>query len=268
MLAAMTHDNGPDPTEGPGHDRRTDTGRHPPEARERTWVAEQLAASVRGVAHAQRAERLCETCVRILPVSGASISLVSTDGMRVTLCASDEVAAGLAEIQDTLGDGPSFQAVSLNAPVFATDLTTGSDGRRWPLFAPQATSAGAQAVYSLPLRQGTAVGTVDLYQTRAADLSDREIRVALHAADTLALALLSVSPENPERGEPDIGRLVGATAAREEVYQATGMVMVQLDVGADEALARIRARAFSESQTITELARDIIERTTDFHGND
>lgn len=212
--------------------------------------------------------RLCEACVRILPVSGASISLVSTDGMRVTLCASDDVAAGLAEIQDTLGDGPSFRAVSLNAPVFATDLTNGSDGRRWPMFAPQATSAGAQAVYSLPLRQGTSIGTVDLYRAQAGALSERELRVALHAADTLTLALLTLPPEEPDEGEPDVGWLVGATATREEVYQATGMIMVQLDVGAGEALARLRARAFTEGRTITELARDIIERTSDFHGND
>lgn len=212
--------------------------------------------------------RLCETCVRILPVSGASISLISTDGMRVTLCASDDVAAGLAEIQDTLGEGPSFQAVSLNAPVFATDLADGSDGHRWPLFAPQATNAGARAVYSLPLRQGTSIGTVDLYRAQAGALDEREMRVALHAADTLTPALLTLAPEETEEGAPDVGWLGGATAPREEVYQATGMVMVQLGIGAGEALARLRARAFSEGRTITELAQDIVDRTSDFHGND
>ncbi|MDX2553135.1 MULTISPECIES: hypothetical protein [Streptomyces] len=40
--------------------------------------------------------------------------------MGVVLCASDDVAARLAEVQYTLGEGPCMEAVRLRAPVFAT----------------------------------------------------------------------------------------------------------------------------------------------------
>jgi hypothetical protein len=47
---------------------------------------------------------------------------------------------------------------------------------------------------------------------------------------------------------------------RIEVYQATGMVQVQLDVDATEALIRLRGYAFSHDMTISEVAWAIIDR--------
>ena len=38
------------------------------------------------------------------------------------------------------------------------------------------------------------------------------------------------------------------------------MVMTQLDIGAAEALVRIRAHAFAHDRTATEVAWDIVER--------
>ncbi|WP_234341760.1 ANTAR domain-containing protein [Streptomyces sp. NRRL S-646] len=50
-------------------------------------------------------------------------------------------------------------------------------------------------------------------------------------------------------------------ADHSEVYQAVGMVMVQLNLGAEQALDRMRARAFVQGRTVTEVARDILVRT-------
>ena len=44
------------------------------------------------------------------------------------------------------------------------------------------------------------------------------------------------------------------------VHQATGMVMIQCDVGAEEALLRLRARAFASGVTLSALAREVVER--------
>jgi hypothetical protein len=46
-----------------------------------------------------------------------------------------------------------------------------------------------------------------------------------------------------------------------EVHQATGMVLAQLRVGAAEALARMRARAFTEGRLLIDVARDVLART-------
>jgi AmiR/NasT family two-component response regulator len=57
--------------------------------------------------------------------------------------------------------------------------------------------------------------------------------------------------------------LAGAESDREEVHQATGMIMVRLGVSAEEALLRVRARAFAEGRTSVEIAQAIIDRTLD-----
>jgi AmiR/NasT family two-component response regulator len=41
------------------------------------------------------------------------------------------------------------------------------------------------------------------------------------------------------------------------------MIMVQLGVGAEEAVLLLRARAFAQGRTTTEIARAIIARTMD-----
>jgi AmiR/NasT family two-component response regulator len=52
------------------------------------------------------------------------------------------------------------------------------------------------------------------------------------------------------------------------VYQAQGMVMVQLRVPMDEAMARVRAYAFAHDRTLESVARDIVARTLVFEADD
>lgn len=53
-------------------------------------------------------------------------------------------------------------------------------------------------------------------------------------------------------------------ASRAEIHQATGMVTVQLDVDTADALARMRAHAFSHQRLLIDVARDIVARRLDF----
>ena len=48
------------------------------------------------------------------------------------------------------------------------------------------------------------------------------------------------------------------------VYQAVGMVSVQLEATTDEALARLKARAVKDERPLAELAKDVIERRARF----
>jgi len=47
-------------------------------------------------------------------------------------------------------------------------------------------------------------------------------------------------------------------ANRLEVYQAQGMVMVDLGVGIDEAMARLRAHSYADERPIGDVAKDIV----------
>src|SRR5690348_8986386 len=67
-------------------------------------------------------QRIAELCVDMLDVSGAGISLVSDTGMRGVICATNDVAMRIEELQVTLGEGPCIDAVSQGAPVLVPDL--------------------------------------------------------------------------------------------------------------------------------------------------
>lgn len=235
------------------------------EARDRQWVADQMTDALRDVPADQVPARLCDACLRVLPVSGASISIADGADVRATLCATDRVAADLAEIQFTLGDGPCVEASTLRSPVFAPDLNRGPDAARWPVFAAQAVEAGAAAMFSMPLgNAATAVGTVDLYCDEPGPLSEREVRLAMLAADAVTLAMTALHLARSGEDEGVAGWLDDAETGHDEVHQATGMVMMQLDVGVDVALDRLRAHAFAHDRTATEVARDVLARRIDF----
>ena len=62
-------------------------------------------------------------------------------------------------------------------------------------------------------------------------------------------------------GDPDSNAWAELNAlSRAEVSQATGMLVVQLEVEPAEALVRLRAHAYSTGRSATEVARDIVDR--------
>jgi len=232
---------------------------------ERARITHELIAGVRGLAPSDVPDALCRSCVTLLPAaSGLSVSvLAGGSDMGVVLFASDDVAARLAEIQYTLGEGPCREAVRLRAPVFGTNLTRAAERRRWPLFSVQAAKAGVEAVFSLPLAgAGSALGTLDLYRETPGSLSGDDVRTALLVADAVTLAVIALDHTSPDP-HAVVTWLAGAESDREEVHQATGMIMVQLGVNASEALLRLRARAFAEGRTSIEAARAVIDRRVD-----
>lgn len=245
----------------------------------RAEIAGELVTGVRGLPAEDVPGALCRSCTRLLPaVSGLSVSMLGygTDAA-VTLCASDEVAAALAEIQYTLGEGPCVEAARSGAPVFAADLTGPPDARRWPLFCSQAVAAGARAVLSVPLggARGAfsapgepcgALGTLDVYEDVAGAPTHGQVRTVLLLADAVTLAVTALA--RPGVGsDGDVPWLAGAESDREEIHRAVGMIMVRLGAGPEEALSRLRARAFALGRTATDTARAVIDGTIDIRSD-
>ncbi|MFJ3582247.1 GAF and ANTAR domain-containing protein [Streptomyces sp. NPDC090127] len=172
---------------------------------------------------------------------------------------SDERAGRLAEAQYSLGDGPCRSALAWAAPVLAVDLSLGQDARRWPMFAQQAVALGVKALFSLPLGSGgLAIGTLDLYRDTPGPLSERDQSFAFPAADAITTALLALHTQEDGTDGQTAEWLHAAETDHEEVHRATGMIMVHLEVSAEDALARLRGHAFGHGQTVTETARDVI----------
>lgn len=217
-----------------------------------------------GAAPAEAVERLCRLSTRLLPVDGTSISLMAKGAARQVLYATDATATAISEAQYSLGNGPSLRAFAVGTPVQAVDLSNHHDTQRWPLLAHHAQGLGVAAVFAFPLAIGAiAVGTLDFYRRSPGALSEAETGVALLLADTATLGVLRVYAGGGEEeyisGEGEMAWL-GGQADYDEVHQATGMVMVQCGVGAEEALLRLRARAFTTGVSLSELAREVVAR--------
>lgn len=228
--------------------------------------AEVLAAALHGVPPEEVPRRLCAVAVELMPVAGASVSLRS-EGLPVLVGASDDTAAGMAQMQATLGEGPCLSAAESAAPVYAGDLTAGPDRARWPVYAQQAAGLGMRAAYSLPLGDtAVCVGTLDLYGAAPGSLTGPDLRTARLLAGALTAALMSLPRGGAETGRSGGVWLGGLTTEHSVIQQAIGMIMAQLGIAADEALARLRAHAFACGRTAPEMAHDVIGHRTRFDG--
>lgn len=219
-------------------------------------------------------DRACQACVEVLPVSGAAISVMSDVPSATawqTLGASDDTAAGMEELQFTLGAGPCREAHTIGGPVLIADLTAPAAAAAWPVFASRAEEFGVRAVFAFPLHLGVIrPGVLGLYRDRPGSLPESAMSDALLAADVLCLALLGRldgwrTGNGRASGGAD-GQAVAnmwadhAALGRAEVHQATGMVMALLGVSSEEALARLRGYAFAHDLLLTEVAAGVVAR--------
>ena len=197
-------------------------------------------------------------CRDILEVAGVSITIGAATANRVTLAVTDQVSTELEQLQDVLQQGPCWDAELTGAPQM-TDLTVADDDR-WPQFCPAARSAvGPRRVFGLPMRlQEQTVGVISVHQPTETQELAGGLETALFLADSIAAALLF----DPQRDAP--GKPAGPWSNRATVHQATGMVLAQLRISADDALAILRAHAYADDTTLEDIAEQVLARRLNF----
>jgi hypothetical protein len=199
--------------------------------------------------------RACGAAVQTLSASGAGITVMSGDGVRGVGAASDPGSERLEELQFTLGEGPCIDAYASRRPVLISDLVDGAM-TRWPVYAPAVVEKGVRAVFAFPLQIGAArLGVLDVFRDRAGPLSSNELRRAVLLADVTVAALLDHQEDGTDTGGVGLDE---AVEGRAELFQAQGMLMVQLGVSIGEAMARMRAYAYAENRRLGEVARDVV----------
>ena len=223
--------------------------------------------------------------MNVLPVTGAAITAMTSPDHQSPVWATDAVAQRIDELQFRLAEGPCVEAFTSGVPVLVTDIAERVD-ERWPVFAAAAVrETVARGMYVFPLRGGPiSIGVLDLYRDQPGQLVARRLARALRASDAAFWAVLDTRPgarldptgapqtegaPGPAgaRGGAEVdveGWLADVPLERAEVYQATGMVIAQLDVSADAALATLRAHAFVHDRPIDAVARDVVARTLRF----
>jgi hypothetical protein len=124
---------------------------------------------------------------------------------------------------------------------------------------------------------------LDLYRTVPGPLRGHELRDVLAAVDTATVMLLGMSalarhsdghqPGGGGHGGGGHGDGRSGPADREdgawwdglhsdraEVHQATGMILAQLGIPAQDAFVRLRAYAFAHRRPLGDVARDVVAR--------
>jgi ANTAR domain/GAF domain len=204
--------------------------------------------------------RVCHAAREVMGVDGASITMDNSAPNRVILCATDMRSDMLENLQDVLGEGPCRDAFDLGRP-----MQTGLDrhaATRWPQFVPAAEKiVGTDAVlWAFPMHSaGDVIGTMNLYRISQSPLVE-SIDAVQFLADTLAATLLREPSALAEMAD------ASAWSSRAAVHQATGMLVAQLGVSIDDALAVLRSYAFANSAHLAHVARAVVERKLNLTG--
>jgi len=103
---------------------------------------------------------------------------------------------------------------------------------------------------------------LSLYRVLPGPLMPQQLADALVFAD-IALQLLLDSASGIT-GLSGYRPLDGMSDSRAEVYQATGMMSVQLGVSLEEAFVRLRAHAFAAGTPLDAVADDVVSRLLRF----
>jgi hypothetical protein len=225
--------------------------------------AELGAAMARADTALAAADLLCQACVELLSVDGASISLMYDGTTRGTFGSSGPLSRRLDELQFTFGEGPCLDSVRDGAPVLVANFDEPVESR-WPAFSGALIDSGVHAVFAMPVRIArSCVGALDLFRRSCGPLTAAEFEGGLMAAELAALPLLDLMTADIDwdrlaQGEDGWQQL--ASLERVEVYQATGMIVSAMNIGPAEALVRLRARAIADGLTASDVAWAIVER--------
>ena len=212
----------------------------------------------------------CAAVVPAVEVTGAWLTAASGLEAGHVMRVTDAIGELLAELQLTMGEGPSLDAAASGGPVLASDLGAAEMAARWPGFAPAARLAGAAAVFAFPLQIGAIqAGVLGLYRDRAGPLTTAQLGDALLFADTATMLLLDGQARAATDGAPADGGAGGQpeylALHRAQIDQATGMLTEQLGTTIADAFVRLRAYAYSHELRLTDVARDIVARRLRLH---
>lgn len=216
-----------------------------------------LAERARERGETQSPRHVCEVCVETVGVDGGGLWV--TDGLHrsASVCTVGRFGDVIEQLQFTLGEGPRADVAATGGPVLVSDLSSLDGARRWPVLAAEAIAVGAVAVFTFPLQVGAIrAGVLELYRATPGPLTHDQLADALVFAD-IGFDFVTLGGLAEPGMAADQWWEFGWRA---EVYQATGMIAVQLDLDLGSALARLRAYAFAQGELISDVASNVVNR--------
>jgi GAF domain-containing protein len=223
-----------------------------------------LAATAIHVSHANRLRtwadahgqhplpRFMASVAEVAHADGAAVTLFGAGLVETLTVVSDPAAKAAQDLEFALGQGPSRDTMTSRRPIRAV----GPHGlrRRWPHYGPEVERLGIHSIAAVPVElTGMPLGALTLFGPR----QHRDFDSLLTLGGTVAAMLVSRDDGTDDRGQQC--PLLADADHRAVVHQAAGVVSVQLGCTIPDALALIRARAFTDDQPVESIASDIVE---------
>ena len=200
---------------------------------------------------------LVDQCVRVLGVAASGLMLAGKSSDLQMMVASDQRAEFLELFQVQHDEGPCVETYRSGQAVVAQTLDGGLD--RWPLFRTACTDAGFSSVVAVPMRlDGRVIGGLNLFGTAAQPAPTVTTARVAEAMAKVAAIVIEKDQVSRERATL-IGQLETALESRVAIEQAKGVLVANLDIGANEAFALLRQRARSNRQLLKDVATEVVE---------
>jgi hypothetical protein len=187
---------------------------------------------------------------------GAVLTLNGRSGTETLVAASDGTTRRAHELEMTLAEGPMWDAVSGH---MTTALDRGLD-RRWPRFGPAVRRLGVQAVAAVPMRLGTdePAGCLTVMGPRSPRSTTEQC--SLHdVAGALSLTVLrDHSPTEPGSLALPVLPSFETEDLQPTLHQAAGVLHERCGWQVADAIALIRARAYTEERSVADVAADVL----------
>lgn len=210
----------------------------------------------RAPAEFTRVQQFTAAAVDAFDVDGAALTIIGATGGRLLVHATDTLSFELDELQFTLGEGPCIDAKYTGSPVLVGAMAGPEAQARWPGFARDAVILDVGAEFAFPLLSATVpFAVLQTYRHDPGELSRDHLAAGMSLLETSKARILH---ELTQHLSPVVAHAPLGVNDRTEVHQASGMVAVQLGIPIDDALARIRAAAYSRHVPVSAFAHDVI----------
>jgi len=200
-------------------------------------------------------DQLVRSCVGLLDASAAGLLLDDQRGQLALVASSSEETRLLELYQLQNNEGPCLDSVRRRAIVTSEDLE--ADRERWPIFVPEALSAGFRAVTAVPLRlRDDVIGGLNIFVDRPVSLSDADMRLAQALADAATIGILQQRAVH--RTSVLAEQLQLALNSRVSIEQAKGVIAERHGISMDVAFETLRRYARDNNLKLHDVAAGVV----------
>ncbi|HEY2667958.1 MAG TPA: GAF and ANTAR domain-containing protein [Actinomycetota bacterium] len=197
-------------------------------------------------------------CTGLFDAAEAGLMLADQrGGLRVVASSSER--ARLVELFEVQNEqGPCLDCFRGGSRVVCEDLEAARS--RWPLFAPEAVTAGFHSVHALAMRcQSEVIGALNIFRTSVGVLDETDLLAAQAMADVATIGVLQQRALQEARILAE--QLQSALNSRVVIEQAKGVLAERAQVNLDEAFGMLRGYARNHNSRLREVAEAVITGT-------